>query len=164
MKPAWIFFPWTKSGTSPLFSLRMEERRSIWDFFSLNINTLYPFSIFFAMSADSNSKFLLKTGWGDMSNFITSSLSTSRGTSRNTFLKGSVSLKKSSLLYMSEESAQTTVPLGNSWEILIRFSSLSEERSGNMSILSRSSFESWVLQSNTWILSTSFPKNDILKG
>ena len=162
MKPEWMFFPETNSGTNPLFSMRIDLNLSIWEFFSLNMKTLYPFSIFFLMSADKSSKFLLKEGCGEILNFITSSLSTSSGTSRNTFLKESNSLKKSSFLYMSEESAQTTVSLGNKLEILVPDPSSPETRSGNISTSSFSSTDSWVLQSKTWIFSTSLPKKENL--
>ena len=85
-----------------------------------------------------------------------------------TFLKGVSSPKNSSFLYISEESSHTVVSSGKTDSRLTRLSPslpvFSSDMSGIIPAFSTSSFESWVLQSNTWIFSTSSPKNDNLYG
>ena len=113
------------------------------------------------MSAVRSSKFLLKTGCGDIENTIFSSVSQDIGVSIYTFWKRLSPEKKSLCEYISEESSHKTDSSGN-----IEESSTSELPSPSdttediISTDCTSSLESWVLQSKVYIPSISSPQKE----
>ena len=64
-------------------------------------------------------------------------------------------------MYISEESSQTTVLSGRMDVMLCPSFSPEDTTSETISTSCSSDLESWVLQSNTWIFSTSLPQNEM---